>query len=286
MKKSAIIILSFLILMLSFSGCEAIESKKDTSKKTVAVSITPQSTFVTKVCGDKFKVVTIIPAGASPETYEPSPAKMKEISDAEIYFSIGIPAEENSILPVINEGTETVALHTKVREVYPDRTEDGGRDPHIWLSPKRVIVMITYIADTFKEIDPKNAEFYETNANEYIKELKNLDSYINTALADSKNRKFIAFHPTFGYFAEDYSLSMYALEEHGKEATAKRLAEMTDLAKKENIKVIFYQAEASKKQALTFAEEIGGEAVMLEPLSLDYLENIKSMTDSLAKAMK
>ena len=124
------------------------------------------------------------------------------------------------------------------------------------------------------------------NANEYIKELKNLDSYIITALAGSKNRKFIAFHPAFGYFAEDYSLTMYALEEHGKETTAKRLAEMADLAKRENIKSIFYQAEASKKQALAFAEEIDGRAVMLEPLSPDYVANLKAMTDSLKEAIK
>ncbi|MBE6809059.1 MAG: zinc ABC transporter substrate-binding protein [Clostridia bacterium] len=286
MKKTVIILLTLLISVVSFAGCKAEESAENGDKKTVAVSIVPEATFVNKVCGNKFNIVTVIPAGASPETYEPSPAEMKEISEAELYFSIGVPAEENSILPIISKETKTVALHTKVSAIYPDRTDDGGRDPHIWLSPKRVMVMVASIAEAFKETDPENAEFYETNANEYIKELENLDSYIITALAGSKNRKFIAFHPAFGYFAEDYSLTMYALEEHGKETTAKRLAEMADLAKRENIKSIFYQAEASKKQALAFAEEIDGKAVMLEPLSSDYIANLKAMTDSLKEAIK
>ncbi|MEE1074362.1 MAG: zinc ABC transporter substrate-binding protein [Acutalibacteraceae bacterium] len=286
MKKTVIILLTLLISVVSFAGCKAEESAENGDKKTVAVSIVPEATFANKVCGDKFNIVTVIPAGASPETYEPSPAEMKKISEAELYFSIGVPAEENSILPIISKETKTVALHTKVSAIYPDRTDDGGRDPHIWLSPKRVMVMVASIAEAFKAADPENAEFYETNANEYIKELENLDSYIITALSGSKNRKFIAFHPAFGYFAEDYSLTMYALEEHGKETTAKRLAEMADLAKRENIKSIFYQAEASKKQALAFAEEIDGRAVMLEPLSPDYVANLKAMTDSLKEAIE
>lgn len=285
MRKSLIIVLTVLVLIFSFSGCAADRSQENSSKKTIAVSIAPEVTFVEKVVGDKFNIITVIPAGASPETYEPSLAEMKKLSDAEVYFSIGVPAEENSILPLIDKKTLTVALHTKVAEAYADRTDDGGRDPHIWLSPKRVKVIITEIAETFKEIDPENSDIYDTNAANYIKELDGLDSYIRSSLENKENRKFIAYHPAFGYFAEDYSLSMYALEEHGKETTAKRLAEMADLARKENIKVIFYQAEASRKQALAFAEEIDGTAVMLEPLAADYVKNLKTMTDAFRKAM-
>lgn len=284
MKRIFIILLCFLMLIPILSACR--DNKQNTSKKTVAVSITPQATFAQKVVGDKFDIITVIPAGASPETYEPTPAKVREIADAEIYFSIGVPTEENSITPIISDKTQVVALHKKVNEVYPDLMDDGGRDPHIWLSPKRVIVMIEEIADTFIKADSQNAEFYQANADSYIAELKRLDSYIKTAFESKANRKFIAFHPAFSYFAEDYSLSQYALEEHGKETTAKRLAEIADLAKKENIKTIFYQAEASQNQVLAFAEEIDGEAVMLEPLAADYTQNLKVMTDLLEKAME
>ncbi len=280
MKKTALLLT--LILFFTFSGCK---STQNGNKNILAVSIAPQATFVSRVCGDKFDVVTVIPAGASPETYEPSPSQMTGIADAKLYFSIGVPAEKSSILPLV-DSEKTVSLEDSVRKAYPDRLEGDSRDPHIWLSPKRVIVMVEAIADSLKELDPENADYYAQNAENYINELKELDEYISASLSDCKNRKFIAFHPAFGYFADDYALSMHALEEHGKEATAKRLAQMTDLAKKEDIKVIFYQAEASKKQALSFAEEIGGEAVMLEPLSADYINNLKTMTDSLLKAMK
>ena len=284
MKKITILLMIFLLFLLV--GCNTSEKDTDNRKKTVAVSIAPQSTFVSKVCGDKFQVVTAIPTGASPETYEPNLQEIKSISDAEIYFSIGVPAEENLISPIISNKTKTVALHEKAAEIYPDRLENDARDPHIWLSPKRVIVMIETIAETFKEIDPENREFYTQNAKTYIEELTDLDKFITSSLKNLRTNKFISFHSAFGYFADDYSLSQYALEEHGKEATPKRFAQMADLAKKEDIKTVFYQAESSKKQVLSFAEEIGGEAVMLEPLSPNYTENLKAMTNSLLKAMK
>ena len=76
---------------------------------------------------------------------------------------------------------------------------------------------------------------------------------------------------------------MYALEEEGKEATAQRIIEMIDFAKKENIKAIFYQAEISKEQAKSFAEEIGGKTVMLSPLAENYIDNIKDMAKTMAE---
>lgn len=282
--KKLLIILTLSIIFLT--GCTAKNYDVNSDKKTVAVSIAPEATFVRQVCGDKFNIVTAIPTGASPEAYEPSPKEIKNLADSVLYFSIGVPAEENAILPIINDKTKIVALHEKASEAYPDRTENGARDPHIWLSVKRVIVMVEAIAKAFGGIDPENAEFYSLNAKNYIDELKELDSYISVSLKDLRTTKFITLHSAFGYFADDYALSQCALEEHGKEATAKRFAEMADLAKKENIRVIFYQAEGSRKQALSFSEEIGGKAVMLEPLSPDYTENLKAMTKAFLEAMK
>ena len=284
MRKLLIVLLTLLLTFLS--GCNAKNVGNGSEKKTVTVSIAPEATFVRRICGDKFDIVTAIPAGASPETYEPSPKEIKKIADSCLYFSIGVPAEENSILPIISDKTRIIELHKKAASVYPDLTENGARDPHIWLSIKRVIVMTEAIAEVLQEIDPENAEFYSLNAKNFIDELKKLDEDINATFKNLKTQKFITFHSAFGYFADDYSLTQCAIEEHGKETTAKRFAEMADLAKKENIKTIFYQAEGSKKQALSFAEEIGGKAVMLEPLSPDYTENLKSMTKALSEAMK
>lgn len=283
LKKIIALVLSF-ILVFMLCGCKSDNNSKS-DKPVIAVSILPEKTFVEKVCGDKFDITTMIPSGASPETYEPSPQEIAALEKADIYFSIGVPAED-SILKSVSGATKITELHTAVSKVYPDLTdkEHGGRDPHIWLSPKRVIVMVNTIADTLSAFDPKNASLYKENAKKYIKELENLDDEINYIFKDKRVKRFIVFHPSFAYFADDYGLSMYALEEHGKEATAQRIAEMTDLAELYGIKVIFYQSETSGRQAEAFAEEIGGSAIALSPLAEDYISNLKIIAQKIYEA--
>ena len=240
--------------------------------------------FVKVVAGDDFEIVTMIPPGASPENYEPTPLEKEKFEKSKVYFSMGVPTEENNILPNLSENTKLVKLDEEVRKYYEDLTfENGGRDPHIWLSPKRVEVMVLKIADTLSELKPENSQKYEENANKYIEELKNVSLEINDILANKENKKFVVYHPAFAYLADEFGLEMYALEEEGKEATAQSLQEKIDLAKAEGIKYIFYQAEIDSTQAKAYAEEIGGQTMMLSPLAENYIENLKEMANLLSK---
>lgn len=261
-------------------------SEASTEKPIIAVTIVPEQTFAEAVCGDLAEVITMVPPGNSPENYEPTAEEMEKFSDASLYFSIGVPTEEANILPNVGN-VKVVALQDAVSAVYPERTfESGERDPHIWLSPKRVKVMVETIAREMSELDKANKETYEKNAEAYIEQLDALDKQITSALEGVQSKKFIVYHPAFGYFADDYGLTMYALEEDGKEATAQHLQDMVDLAKKENIKVIFYQEEIDSSQSAAFAEEIGGKTMQLAPLAANYIENLKSMADLMAEVMQ
>ncbi|SFS05403.1 metal ABC transporter solute-binding protein, Zn/Mn family [Anaeromicropila populeti] len=281
--------LSFLVIAgaLFLTGCNKEKETETSSEKlTIAVSIVPQKTFVEAVCGDLAEVVTLIPPGSSPENYEPSPAQMEKFYDSALYFTIGVPTEEANILPNAGE-VNVVSLQEEVAKVYPDRTfESGERDPHIWLSPKRVKTMVEVIAREMSNLDSANKETYEKNAKEYMDQLDALDQDITKALENVQNKKFIVYHPAFGYLAEDYGLTMYALEEEGKEATPEHLQEVIDMAKEENIKVIFYQEEIDSSQSESFAEELGGKTIQLAPLAADYIENLKKMADTMAEAME
>jgi zinc transport system substrate-binding protein len=291
MKRKLSLLLSGIILisLFVFSGCEKSEVNKEenaTNKKIVAVSIVPQETFVKAICGDKVEVITMIPPGSSPETYEPTPQQMQKFTDSDIYFSIGVPTEAASILPTAGD-VKIVPLAEKVSSVYDDlKIGDEGRDAHIWLSPKRVKVMVEAIAEEMGKLDEENKELYNQNAENYIKQLDELDKEIKDVAENIKQKKFVVFHPAFGYIADDYGLEMFSLEEEGKEATPQHLQEMIDLAKKENIKVIFYQAELDSNQAKAYAEEVGGKTEQLEPLAADYIENLKKMINTIAEANK
>ncbi len=280
MKRTALLLSLILIFLLA--GCN--EQITD-DRITVAVSIEPQKTFVEKVCGDKVRVITMIPAGASAESYEMSPKEITSFSESDIYFSIGVPAEENGILPHISKSTKTVELAPYVAEKYPDIKIGDERDPHIWLSPKRVAVMIEKIALEMSDIDPENAKLYQENSNRYIKELLNADKQITQLFKDKMKKVFYISHPSYGYFAADYGLEMISLEENGAEVTPNRLAEITDSAKESGVKTVFYQEETSKKQAELLAKELGGDVIMLSPLSPDYSENILETANLIYEAI-
>lgn len=289
---SAIMVLSLSICVLFTAGCKSKTEEMNGSlsaaakKPIVAVSIVPEQTFVKAVCGELAEVVTMIPPGNSPENYEPTAQLMEKFEKASLYFSIGVPTEKANILPNVRN-IKVISLQDEVASVYPDRKfESGERDPHIWLSPKRVKIMIEAIAREMSKLDPNNTEAYNKNAKAYENSLDDIDKQIKTTLAGVQNKKFIVYHPAFGYIADDYGLTMYALEEEGKEATPQHLQDMINLAKKEKIKVIFYQEEIDSSQSKAFAEEIGGKTRKLSPLASDYIGNLKNMAETIAEVMQ
>jgi zinc transport system substrate-binding protein len=290
MKKLLLLVLAgFLPGLISISGCSADTVQKDEDRIVAAVSIVPEKAFVEAVCGDLAEIVVLIPPGYSPSSYELSPNEMASFRSSDIYFTIGVSAEESSLLPVASENKDLmiVNLHEAAREKYPEiEIAEGQRDQHIWLSPKRVIAMAHAIADGMSLADPENAAAYRANAADYIAKLEELDSRIREKLKGTESRSFIVFHPAFGYLADDYGLLMHALEESGKEASPQRIRELVDMALEEEIKVVFYQAEISSRQVQSFAGEIGAELVQLDPLSENYIGNLEMMVDLISGGAK
>lgn len=296
--KLLVLTLILIICSISIIGCStnptsapaanseaanSTQSEAPLKKQIVAVTIIPQQAFVETVCGDLADVITMVPPGNAPGNYEPTPMQMAQLSDASVYFTIGVPTETANIVPKI-PGIKTVSMQDAVAAAYPDLTfATGGRDPHTWLSPKRAIVMVKTIAQTMGELDEANKSTYEANANAFIKQIQAADKEIAATFSDIAQKEFIVYHPAFGYFADEYGLTMYALQEKGKDATPEHLKDMIDLAKEKNIKAIYYQAETDSSQVASFAEEIGGKTVELAPLSGDYINNLKKMAKALAE---
>ena len=280
MKKLLAFILS---LIMSLSVCFLVGCNNN-GNRVLAVAIVPVQTFVKEVVKDKFEVVTAIPSGQSPETYEPKPKEITLLNKAEIYFSIGIPNESVTITPNLNVKTKQVFLHEQLISYgFKDRFFDSGaRDPHVWLSVLRAIKCVEIIRDEVIKIDKENATFYTQNANEYILKLTALKTQLDNDFSNlsSDKKKVIVYHPSYGYFLDEYNLTMYALEKDGHEITPKILSEMIEFAKANNVKKVFYQAQNSGVGAEAFASEIGGKAYMLDPLSGEYINNIKKMANS------
>lgn len=283
MKKLLLVCLAA-VFSISLIGCKNNITESD--KLIVAVTIVPQSAFVEAVAGDLVEIITIIPPGYSPGNYEPSALKMAELSKASVYFTIGVSTEDNNIIPEL-DSIEVVHLETIVSEAYEDLSFDGeGRDPHIWLSIKRVKVMVQAIADKLAEIDSENATTYLANATTYINLLTETNETINSTFENLTMNKFIVFHPAYQYFATEHGLDMIPLEEEGKESTPQHLTEVIDLANQYNIEHVFYQVEIDSSQVESFADEINATIVELDPLSGDYINNLLTMANKIREGLR
>lgn len=304
LSRKRLILLLLVISSAVFSACDQDEATKS-KKPVIAVSIPPQEEFVKAIAGDNVEIVTIIPPGSSPETYQPSPRQMQLFSAASIYFAMGVPAEEANILPKaseLNPDAKVIRLDKEVANTYPelyisghthedtdDEIADGeklSRDPHIWMSPKRVIVMVDVMERELSALDPENKELYSSNAKAYKEQLRQLDSSIRELLSESRQKEFIIYHPSMGYFAEDYGLKMIAVENEGKDATARQLQSIIDLAKEHNIKVIFHQSEIASAQSRTLADEIGGRVVEITPLSSEYIKSMENIAATFKEVLE
>ena len=309
MKKYIIIVV--VILFIAVGNCQAAinnQNPNNSEKLEVVVSILPQKAFVEAVGGHFVKVKALIPPGGSPATYEPKPGDLVNVEKADIYFRIGhIPFEKSHASKFANLNPDMKIIDTSVsvklryfgkdKEHKHEQEEPSAIkeqeeeqlkkvDPHIWLSPIQVKKQIDIIRETLSQRDPSNAEYYQSNAENFKKQMDDLHRDLNEKFRALKTDKLMVFHPAWGYFADEYHLKQIAIEQDGKEPTAKQLQSIIDLAKKENIKVIFVQAQFNKEIAQSIAEQIGATVIPINPLSEDYLNNLKAVAIQIVESLK
>jgi zinc transport system substrate-binding protein len=257
------------------------------AKMQVAVSIAPQEFFVQKIAGDKVDILTLVKPGTSPATYSLKPSQLKALTKSKLYFTIGVAFEKNWLykfkdinpkLKFIDTTKGIKKLH--IEEHNHDGSKHEGLDPHIWLDPNLVKSQIMIISQSFMRADPKNEKFYFENANRFIKELEEIDADIKNIFADVKQKEFIVFHPSFGYFAKAYGLKQIAIEKEGKEPSVRYIKKVVDFAKKEGIKTIFVAPQFSQKSAKQIAKLIDADVKTIDPLSKNWSKNILEIAKS------
>ena len=221
---------------------------------------------------------------------------MKNVSEAKLYAKVGsgiefelvwmdkiLSANKNMLVVDCTEGIELIEM---TAENSHEVETNSGLDPHIWMSTANAKIMVSHMYEGLVQIDPANKAYYEQNRDLYIQKLNQLDKDIRDELTNVKNRKFLVYHPAFGYFAHEYNLTMLAIEEEGKEPTAAGIARVIQQAKENNIKVIFASPQFNQQSARVIADGIGGTVVPVDPLAKDYLSTMRLILNELVKVMK
>lgn len=169
------------------------------------------------------------------------------------------------------------AKHDEKHEAHEEHDEEheAHADPHVWLNPMLAITMARNISDALIAMDKANKDFYLKNFQKLMNDLLAFDESAKNELAGLKNRKFVVYHPAWGYFAEHYDLEQISIERNGKEPKIDEMASTVKMIKDENIKVIFADPNRSQKSAQVLASQTGAKVELLDPLGYNLLENLK-----------
>ena len=253
------------------------------AKPVVIASIAPVEYLAKAVGGDKIEVQSL--AKGDVHSYEPKPNDMKAVAKARIFIAAGLEFEEAWIPRFKASAKNLVVVKSdakiaKLKEERGEQVEHGEKheahaDPHVWLNPMLAITMARNISDALIDMDKANKDFYLENFQKLMNDLLAFDESAKNELAGLKNRKFVVYHPAWGYFAAHYDLEQISIERSGKEPKIDEMASTLKMIKDENIKVIFADPNRSQKSAQILASQTGAKVELLDPLGYNLLENLK-----------
>jgi zinc transport system substrate-binding protein len=264
----------------------------------VAVSIAPLADLAQQVGGEQVTVTTLVPPAASPHTYEPTPAQVREVAEADVLALIGLGFEfwaEDVIESAANPDLIVVRTSEGIEVIHDEHEHEEHEigNPHVWLNPRNAMVQVRHLRDALIEADPAHRADYEANTEATLAQLEALDEEIAAQVATWSHREFIAFHPSWVYFAQRYGLVEAAVIERtpGREPSPAELAEIIETARRLGARAIFAEPQFSSKAAETIAAESGAQVLFLNPLGgaegpTSYLEMMRYNVAQMGKAMK
>lgn len=271
------------------------------AKENIFVSIPPQKWICDTLSEQKVTTSVLIDKNQDPHTYEPSPRQIMEVTRARLYLKTGLPFERR-LLHVLKNNSNKIRIiditegatrlvpgqHIETEHSHHDHDHHGhgNIDPHLWLAPKNLKILVSNTADALMELDPEHSQLYKKNSEKLKSRIDDLDQKLAAQLSPYKGESFYVFHPAFGYFAASYHLHQKAVELNGKSPTPKQLASIISEAKTEKIKVIFVQPQFDMKSARAIANAISASIVLLDPMAPDIIENLSYLGDSIEKALQ
>ncbi len=268
-----------IIIILTSLFASACDSNQD---KSIVVSIAPIKGLTEAIVGDSWQVYSLVPVGQNPEDYEPTIDDMMHLEDAQVVMHLALPAEEATLSKLQSNKPDKLLVNLSdlcAQQKEPIYITATQLDPHIWLSPKRALLLSESIRDTMVTLDANNAQLYRDNQAKLAVQLNQLDQAWESTVKELPRHAFVIYHPALSYLALDYGLEMISVEQHGKEPDVADLDRAIQDAKSHEIHTVFYQQEFPKEKAETIASEIDANIVPLSLLDEDYLNMMYQLLD-------
>lgn len=287
-----VFIIFFLLVSITLIGCK---NKENQNNRIISVTMEPQRYFTEQIAGDKFSVVSMVPKGSSPESYDPTPSQLVSLSKSEAYLKIGyIGFEqawfdrlvENAPHMLVFDTSEGIALFRDTHHHNHASDEHhhcmSGVDPHIWSSAVNAQMIASNTCKALCKLDKQNQTYYMERCEKLKKEIKAVDDTLRLLLKGA-DKSFMIYHPALTYFARDYGLHQISIEEGGKEPSPSQLRDLIMTCKREKVRIIFVQQEFDMNNAKLIAKETGTKVVPINPLNYDWKSEMISIAQALRK---
>jgi len=293
------LVVNILIIFFLFLSC----SRQDTQHDgiLIAVSIPPQAWFVSQIAGDKAAALILVPPGQNPHNYEPTPRQIQGLSKASAWiisgseFEITLIPKISALFPnmQIVDGTEGVQfrlLEDHDCDDHHDHDYDehalNSYDRHTWLGKTPAKILALHITDTLSRLDSENEAFFRERYENLIIEIDEVFDELAINLAPLNDKSVFVYHPSFGYFFDEFGIHQDAVEMGGKEPTARQLNSLIEKISEEKPAAIFIQAQFPVNAAKTLADSVNAQVISIDPLAQDWLENIKLIGQVLYKLIE
>lgn len=279
----------YIFLFTLLTACSGPDSKQEIP--TLTVTLEPLRYFTEAIAGDKFQVVSMVPKGSNPETYDPTPQQLVRLNQSQAYFRIGYIGFEQAWMERLEANAPQLKIVDTSRKVHlikgkghyhGDHYHEGGVEPHIWNSAQNAMVITRNIYTALCELDANNQAYYKQRLDSIQQVIKQTDQTIKETLQHADST-FLIYHPALSYFARDYGLTQISIEEDGKEPSPAQLSKLIEQCREKQAKTIFVQQEFDTRNAQLIADELGIPVTPINPLNYNWTEEMLHIASSLKK---
>ncbi|HTJ28844.1 MAG TPA: metal ABC transporter substrate-binding protein [Candidatus Limnocylindria bacterium] len=259
----------------------------------IVATTTTLASLAQGAAGPDADVRSLVPVGVSPENYQPAPADIAALHDADVLVENGAHLEDWLSATLRNAGNPRLIV-----VVCTDGLDVRNGNPHLWMDPVYARSYVTKIRDAMVAADPAHAAAYRASAAAYDGQLAALVARTEAKIATipPSRRAMIVFHNAFDYYGRRFGLRIVGAIEPiaGAEPNPAHIADLVRLARANGVSAVFAEHEYSDKLARTLATSAGGLKVAFlydDSLGTDkavqtYIGMIDTDTDTIVNALK
>ena len=254
--------LTSVVAVAACGGSDRAPAPASSSSPLVAATIFPIADLTAAVAGPAATVITMLPPGANPATFEPTPDLLRRLSGAGLVVAVGAGADAWAAGLARGSGARLLTLSEGLTLQY-------GNNPHIWLDPVVVRdVLLPRLTDALVQLAPAASAGIRTRSAAYRQLLDALDAEIRSTLAGLDSRAFVATHPAWPYFAARYGLDQVGVlyPSPGRELSPREFAALVDRARAAGVRAVFTEPQLGDTAVRALADELHARVGILDPL--------------------